>query len=229
MDNPLGPSSLLAQISTLRFPPAPLNAAMHRDVFNRLSAMETFNYTVTGDGIELVTPPREGGAVTRVAIGRDAVAVGFDPTTGSASFVAEQLTAILKELAAVLPVPVFIHQVHVVRKTIPLAGGADAREFLSANVLPAAGEAMRGWKRPPAALGARFVFAPQNANEMSSHDIRVESFLQDPRKIFVENAATFLIPLPAGQWDQLKANLAEANRFLDEHALSLLRGPSGPQ
>jgi len=228
MEHALGPLSLLAQVSTLRFPPAPLNAGHYRAVFNRLSAMETFNFTMIGESVELVTPPGESGETMKIALGRDFVTVSFDPTSRSADYAAEQLTAILKETAAVLPIPVFIHQTHVLRKTLPLAGNDDARTFLTEQVLCVPPGRLAGWSRPVAAVGVRFVFAPQQMNELSNHDLKVESFMQDPRKIFVENAATFLVPLPAGQWDQLKANLAEANRFLDEHALSLLRGPAAP-
>src|SRR5207247_7400241 len=102
VDQALGPSSLLAQLSTLRFPPASLNATHYREVFNRLSAVETFNYAVTGDGVELAPPPRESGNGIKVALARDAVHVHFDPTSKSADFAAEELAVILKEVAAVL-------------------------------------------------------------------------------------------------------------------------------
>jgi len=229
MEHTLGPLTLLAQVSTLRFPPAPLNAGHYREVFNRLSAMETFNFTMTGEGVEMTTPPGESGETMKIALGRELVHVSFDPTSRSADYAAEQLTAILKEIASVLPIPVFIHQTHVLRKTIPLSGNDDARTFLTEQVLCVPPERLASWKRPVAAIGVRFVFAPQQMNELSSHDLKIESFMQDQRKIFVENAATFLVPLPAGQWDQLKAHLAEANRFLDEHAMSLLRGSPNPE
>jgi len=194
VDTTVGPSSLLAQVSTLRFPPVPMAAAHNREVFSRLSRMETFNYIVGADAVELVTPPKEGGEVMRIVIGRETVTVALDPFMGSADFAAEQLGAVLRELTGVLPIPVFIHSVHVLRKTMPLVGGA----------------------------GVRFVFPPQQVNELSSHELRVESFLQDPAKIFVEDTASFLMPLPVGQWDTLKANLAEANKFVDEYASALL-------
>lgn len=229
MEQSLGPSSLLAQISTLRFPPAALNAAHFREVFNRLSTVETFNYAVAGEGVELATPPRETGDSIKVTLARDAVHVAFDPTSKSAEFAAEELLVILKEVAAVLPIPVFVHQVHVLRKLIPLAGARpDARDFLLHGVISLPQERLAAWKRGFAAVGLRFVFAPQQANDLSAHDLRVESFLPDPGKLFVEDTASFLVPMPAGQWDQLKANLAEANRFLNEYAAALLKGPLSP-
>jgi hypothetical protein len=120
-------------------------------------------------------------------------------------------------------VPVFIHQTHILRKTLPLSGSRDARSFLLSEILHIPQERMVNWKRPFAAVGLRFMFPPQHANELSTHDLKIESFLQDPGKVFLENTSNFLIPLPAGQWDLLKANLAEANRFLDEYASHLLR------
>jgi hypothetical protein len=224
----LGPASLLAQISTLRFPPAPLHAGQFREVFNRLSQVGTFNYQVTGDGVELATPPQESGHALKVSIGRDAVTVAFDPTGKSAEFAAEELLVILKEVAAVLPIPVFVHQTHVLRKIFPLAAGGDARAFLMESVIPVPPGRLAGWKRGFAAVGVRFIFPPQQMTDLSAHDLRIESFLPDPAKIFAEDTATFLVPLPAGSWDQLKANLAEAHRFLDEHAAALLRGSAAP-
>lgn len=229
MDQSLGPSSLLAQISTLRFPPAQLNATHYREVFNRLSAVETFNYAVAGSGVELATPPRESGESIKVSLTHDAVHVSFDPTSKSSDFAAEELLVILKEVAAVLPIPVFVHQTHVLRKLVPLAGAQpDARAYLLQGVLGLPQERLAGWKRGFAAVGLRFVFAPQRADDLSAHDLKVESFLPDPGKLFVEDSASFLVPMPAGQWEMLKANLAEANRFLDEYAASLLKGPLSP-
>ena len=232
MDTTVGPSSLLAQVSTLRFPPVPMAAAHNREVFSRLSRMETFNYIVGADAVELVTPPKEGGEVMRIVIGRETVTVALDPFMGSADFAAEQLGAVLRELTGVLPIPVFIHSVHVLRKTMPLVGGAgdrgaegkaaDAPTFILQDVIQIPPARLGGWKRPFASVGVRFVFPPQQVNELSSHELRVESFLQDPAKIFVEDTASFLMPLPVGQWDTLKANLAEANKFVDEYASALL-------
>lgn len=228
MDTRPGPGSLLAQISTLRFPPAPMHAGQFREVFNRLSQVGTFNFQITGEGVELSAPPQESGEALKVAIGRDAVMVAFDPTAKSADFAAEELLVILKEVAAVLPIPVFVHQTHVLRKIFPLTAGSDARQFLMASVVPVPPARLAGWKRGFASVGVRFVFPPQQMTDLSAHDLRIESFLPDPAKIFVEDTATFLVPLPAGSWDQLKANLAEAHRFLDEHATALLHGSAAP-
>lgn len=222
-----GPSSLLAHASTLRFPPSAWGAAQFRDVFNRLSAVETFNYTIHGESVELVTPPRESGEQLKISLGKDAVQVAFDPTAKSSEFVAEELMVVLKEVAAALPIPVFIHQSHVIRKTLPLLGGGDARTFLLNEVIKVPPERVAGWKRGFASVGVRFVFPPVQ-NELSAHDLKIESFLADPSKVFLEDAANFLVPMPAGQWVVLKANLTETNRFMDEYARTLLRGHLSP-
>ena len=224
MENMLGPASLLAQISTLRYPPAALNAAHYREVFNRLSKVGAFNYLIASEGVELVSPATESGVQVKVSLGKDSVTVSFDPTNKSAEFAAEELVEILKEIAGVLPIPVFVHQAHVLRKTIPLQGKTDSREFLMKEVIQIPPERLQGWKRGFGSVGVRFVFPPQNMNDLSTHDLKVESFFQDAAKLFVENTANFLVPMPMGSWDQLKANLAEANRFMDEYALALLKG-----
>lgn len=226
MEDVLGPPSLLAQISTLRFPPAQLQAAHFREMFNRLSKTETLNYLITGDGVELTTPPRESGETTRIAIGKDAVHVHFDPTNRSVEFGAEQLVAIMKEISGTLPIPVFVHQSHILRKTFPLKGKADARTFLLNEVVHIPPDRLAGWKRGFASVGVRFIFPPQQANNLSTHELKVESFLADPSKLLVENTASFLVPLPAGQWDALKNNLLEASKFADDYAVSLIRGPA---
>jgi len=229
VEDVLGPPSLLALISTLRFPPAHLQASHFRDIFNRLSATETFNYLITGDGVELVTPPRETGETTKITVGKDAVQVTFDPINRSVEFATEQLVAIIKEIAGSLPIPVFVHQSHVIRKTFPLAGKRDARSFLLNEIVHISSERLTGWKRGFASVGVRFVFPPQQINNLSSHDLKVESSLHDPGKLLVENTASFLVPLPAGQWDTLKTNIAEASKCLDDHAVSLLKGQSAPE
>ncbi len=229
MENVLGPTSLLAQISTLRYPPSQLQAAHFRKIFNQLSTMETFNYLIVGEGVELVTPPRESGESIKISLGKDAVTVSFDPTNRSVEFATEQLIAILKEVTTVLPIPVFVAQTHVLRKTLPLGGQTDSRSFLLNEVVHIPAERLAGWKRGFASVGLRFVFPPQQMDNLSTHDLKVESFLQDRTKLFVENTATFMVPLPAGQWDTLKANLAEANKFLDEYVFGLIKSPLSPE
>ncbi len=229
VEDVLGPSSLLAQISTLRFPPAQLQAVHFRDIFNRLSKVETFNYLIAGDGVELITPPRETGETIKISIGKDAVTVSFDPINRSVEFAAEQLVAIMKEIGAVLPIPVFVHQSHLLRKTIPLLGNTDARTFLLNEVVHIPPDRLTGWKRGFVSVGVRFVFPPQQANNLSSHELKIESFMHDPGKLLLENTSSFLIPLPAGQWDALKANLAEANKFLDDYAVTLIKGQPSPE
>jgi hypothetical protein len=228
VEQALGPASLLAQVSTLRFPPAALTAAHFREVFNKLSAIGTFNFLVGADSVELVSPPREGGDQLKIGLTKDTVQVSFDPTSKSAEFAAEELVGIVKEIAGVLPIPIFIHQVHVLRKTMPMAGAMDARAFLMQEIVRVPPGRLAAWKRPFAAAGVRFIFPPQQMNDLSAYDLKIESFLQDPAKLFVENTASYLMPMPAGQWDVLKANLADANRFLDESAHALLRGHPAP-
>jgi hypothetical protein len=229
MEQTLGPSSLLAQISTLRFPPAALNAAHYREVFNRLSQTGTFNYRITCDGVEIASPATESGEQTKVVLGRDAATLSFDPTSKSAEFAAEELVGMLKEIAGVLPIPVFVHQSHVLRKTIPLQGRTDSRQFIMDEVVHISPERLAGWSRGFASVGLRFIFPPQQMNDLSTHDLKVESFFQDSTKLFVEDTASFLVPMPSGQWDTLKANLTEANRFMDEYTLALLRGTPAPE
>lgn len=228
MEQALGPASLLAQVSTLRFPPAALTSAHFREVFNKLSAIGTFNFLIGADSVELVSPPREAGDQIKIGLTKDAIQVSFDPTTKSADYAAEELVGIVKEIVSVLPIPIFVHQVHVLRKTMPMAGHLDARAFLMHEVVRVPPERLAGWKRGFAAAGVRFIFPPQQMNDLSAYDLKIESFLQDATKLFVENTASYLMPMPAGQWDVLKANLADANRFLDESAQALLRGHPTP-
>jgi hypothetical protein len=229
VEKDLGPSSLLGQASTLRFPPMQLSPAQFRGVFNRLSAVETFNYAVTREGAELVTPVRESGEQTKIILGKDSVKLEFDPTGKSVEFAAEELVVIMKEVAMELRIPVFIHQLHVLRKTIPLAGKQNACAFLLQEILRLPADRLGGWKRPFSSVGLRFVFPPRQVNELSAHDLRIDSFMPDPSKLLVENSSNFLVPMPTGQWDTLKSNLLETSRFLDDYIGALLRPRLSPE
>jgi hypothetical protein len=179
--------------------------------------------------VELSTPAREGGERTRILLGKDSVRVEFDPTDKSVEFAAEELVVIMKEVAAELRIPVFIHQIHVLRKTIPLAGKQNACAFLLQEVLRLPADRLGGWKRPFSSVGLRFVFPPHQVNELSAHDLRIDSFAPDPSKLLVENSSNFLVPMPAGQWGTLKSNLMEASRFLDSYIGELLRPRLSPE
>ena len=75
--------------------------------------------------------------------------------------------------------------------------------------------------RDPQLYGIRMVFPPDQDNP-NAYSLRIESFNQDARSIFIENQANYAPILVARGLDVLSQNVDNAYQFLVEKALDFL-------
>jgi len=75
----------------------------------------------------------------------------------------------------------------------------------------------------PALLGIRFVFPP-TAERPGSHGLRIESWANDPRSLFLEIVSTYGPVRADGALVQVEENIHASYRFLTEPAMRFVAG-----
>jgi hypothetical protein len=81
--------------------------------------------------------------------------------------------------------------------------------------------------RNPRILGLRLVFPP-DAESTTANALRIESFHQDSRSLYVENQGTFRALPSEGDLREVEANVTETYRFLVERALRFVQAFDQP-
>ncbi len=75
----------------------------------------------------------------------------------------------------------------------------------------------------PALLGIRFVF-PATPERLGSHGLRIESWANDPRSLFLEIVSTYGPVRAEGALVQVEENIHASYRFLTEPAMRFVAG-----
>ena len=96
----------------------------------------------------------------------------------------------------------------------------DSREFLCRGMF-GFDEEVDVFARAPQLFGIRMVFPPDKDNP-NAYSLRIESFNQDVRSIFIENQASYAPILVARGLDALVENVDNAYQFLVERALDFM-------
>jgi hypothetical protein len=110
-------------------------------------------------------------------------------------------------------IPVSVAQQFVVRSLIAPRHHRDGREFLSKRLVAPGASAWQALERPIHSLGVRLVLPPQQGSQGTYH-VRVETWPQDPRSIWIENTGSFAGPIGAGDAPRLAELLFETYRYL---------------
>lgn len=121
-------------------------------------------------------------------------------------------------------IPTFLSQEFFVRKLAACPDGQDALGYISGAVLGLREGQMGSFQRPPSGLGLRLYFGAEQANPIV-YDVKIETFLRDASRVFLENHARFLQPLPASQPGQAVDRLRQTRSFLEEKVLEFIQGP----
>lgn len=72
--------------------------------------------------------------------------------------------------------------------------------------------------------GLRFVLNPIEEELPVQIEIKVESFLRDTTKIFVETQFSWPMPTPQGSSFDVSCRIERLNRFIEDHVLPFITG-----
>ncbi len=89
---------------------------------------------------------------------------------------------------------------------------------------------MESWQklgRPMDSLGVRFT-CPQHEEHTELCTVRIETWSQDPRSIWIENVGTFTNPISADDTPELSSHMSATYRFLTGPLCDYIQGFDTP-
>lgn len=220
----------IAFAAEILYPPQQLRADLVQSVHNSLyrqPAIGYQNFQVAPDGIHLTNVPQVPGQVSSVTFAWDRLVLREELRATTVEDFAARVVTVATTAFQTLGVGVSLAQQFVVRSLIAPRHFRDGREFLSRRLIAPGADAWQAFGRPLQSLGIRLVFPPhQGARE--THHVRVETWPQDARSLWIENTASFATPLPAAEAPQLASLLESAYGFVTGPVCNFLASLDAP-
>jgi hypothetical protein len=219
----------IAFLCELLHPPTVPDPAPVQRVHNHLfqSADPTYrSFTVTGEGAVLSNPPARPGAVSSATFLADRYQFREELSGLTVDEFARRVHEISAAVASATPGPegggvqIFTAQVVTIRTLVNPRRYQDSRSFVR-DAMFGFGSELEDFRRPPQLYGMRLVFPP-TPTEPHAFALRVESFANDPRSLFLENQGSFGPAVAARGLEVLAENVRTTYSFLVERALSFL-------
>jgi len=206
----------IAFTAELLYPPQQLRADLVQSVHNSLyrqPAIGYQNFQVAPDGIHLTNLPQAPGQISSATFSWDRLVLRDELRGTSVEDFAARTVNIATQAFQTLGIAASLAQQFVVRSLIQPRHFRDGREFLSRRLVAPGNEAWQVFGRPLQSLGVRLVLPPPAGSKGTFH-VRVESWPQDARSVWIENTGSFAGPIATGDAPQLAELLYETYRYL---------------
>ncbi|MEM7518687.1 MAG: hypothetical protein AAF368_17410 [Planctomycetota bacterium] len=193
---------------------------VHNQMFESGAPAYT-SFQVTQTGAVLSNPASRPGEVSTVTFLPDRFQ--FREELGGLTWddFATRVRGISEEVARLRGIPAFLAQQVTVRTLVNPRSRRDSRSFLRDDVF-AMGPELEHFDRDPAFFGLRLVFPP-TSDTNNAFAMRIESYNNDARSLFVENQGTFQQVKPDEEgMATIESNIEKTYRFAVERGLSFI-------
>ncbi|MGC6487078.1 MAG: hypothetical protein ACON4Z_05505 [Planctomycetota bacterium] len=214
----------IAFAAEILYPPHQLRADLVQNVHNALYKQPQLgyqNFQVAPDGIHLSNLPQAPGQVSTASFRFDRLVLREEMRGATVEDFATRTVNVATTALQTLGIPSTLAQSFVVRSLIAPRNFQDGREFLSQRLMPRVADDGATFGRPMASLGVRYVFPPHEA-QTETFQVRVETWPQDQRSIWVENTSSHPGALPAADTPRLADQLASTYQFVTGPVCSFL-------
>lgn len=223
----------LALLAEVLHPPVQHDARKLQGLHGALFQDPTLNYanfSLVPGGATFSNPTQQPGQVSALSFLVDRFQVREELGSGTPEEFGRRLEGLARLAGEHLGLQRYLAQQVVFRSLVQPRHYTDSREFIASGMWTMPRERMAVIGRPAQILGYRAVY-PQTPNDPSLYQLRVESFQNDPRSLFIELGATFaatqadFAPSPT----ELRANVERAHGFLHKRVLPFLEQFDQPQ
>lgn len=154
-----------------------------------------------------------GQPVSVVNVLADRIQIREEQTGCSRDDYATRMMVLAQTALETLPMQLFMVQQFAVRSVVNPVVTDDARAFMTQTVCGFDENLMGAFPSHPSLTGLRFTFPPDPATH-AVFNVRVESFSQDNRSLFLENVGTFGRPIVGAEVERLNERFASTYDFL---------------
>ncbi|GDY03045.1 hypothetical protein LBMAG49_23740 [Planctomycetota bacterium] len=207
----------IAFSAELFYPPMQLRADLVQGVHNALFRQPAFsyhNFQVAHDGIHLANVPQAPGQVSQATFLPDRLVLREELRGTSVEDFATRVVNVATTAFQSLGIVASLAQQFCIRSLINPKHHRDGREFLAQGMFASSPDAWQLLGRPPASVGVRMTFGPTET-QRELHQVRIETWPQDPRSLWLENTSSFATPLPVALLPQVAAHLYTSYGFLN--------------
>ncbi|MAD33837.1 MAG: hypothetical protein CMJ88_08775 [Planctomycetes bacterium] len=214
----------IAFAAEILYPPQQLRADLIQNVHNTLYSQPKLgyqNFQVAQDGIHLTNLPQAPGQVSMASFRFDRLILREEMRGATVEDFATRAVNVATTALRALSIPNTIAQQFVIRSLIAPRNFQDGREFLSRRLMPKIADEGSAFGRPMASLGVRYVFPPhQDAAE--TFQVRVETWPQDQRSIWIENTSSYTLQLSTDDLPRIADQLAATYQHITGPVCSFL-------
>lgn len=206
----------IAFAAELLHPPQQLRADLAQSVHNTLyqkPAIGYQNFQVAPDGIHLGNLAQAPGQISTASFAWDRLVLREELRGVTVEDFATRVVNVASIAFQTLGITATLAQQFVVRSLVAPRHFRDGREFLSRRLIAPGADAWQTLARPLQSLGVRLVLPPPAGGRGAFH-VRIETWPQDPRSLWIENTGSFAGPIATGDAPQLAELLFETYRYL---------------
>lgn len=178
------------------------------------------DFAVLATGAQLSNPPMKRGMVSSVAFTADRIVFREELGSLTVDEFAKRVRSITEMATGMLGIQVLTQHQVTIRTLVNPRNFKDSRAYLKDGMF-GFGTEVEDFAREPQLYGLRLVFPP-NEQQPNAHALRIESFHEDTRSLFLENQANFAPLIVQRGLDQLEQNIHDAYAFLVERALAFI-------
>ena len=191
---------------------------LHNALFESGSQLYT-SFAVTPVAPILSNPGVRPEIVSQVAFLADRMQFREELGALTSDAFAGRVREIASRAAELCSIQTFLGQQVTVRSLVNPRHTSDSREFLRRSMFRFDNE-LEVFQRVPGVYGLRLAFPPGDG-ESTGHALRIESFVQDPRSLFIEVQSGYGGQMVPEGLEELEANVTETYRFVTErvHAI----------
>lgn len=179
------------------------------------------NFLRLPGGARIERKDAEGEGFSQLSFAQDRIQVIEDHTGTSVDEFAKKLHAVLSVALPRLGIPIILIQQNTVRVTANPNNYRTAGEYFARSVFRMGSEDLEMLSRPVNVFGFRLVL-PATAQCPENYHLRIESYVRDPRTLYVENVGQFKTPIQPTNLELVGKNLRTTSDFLIEKVLPFL-------
>ncbi|MFT4541965.1 MAG: hypothetical protein ACI841_001324 [Planctomycetota bacterium] len=192
---------------------------LHNEMFESgVPAYSSFSATPAGP--VLSNPTGRPGAVSQVAFLPDRIQFREELGGVTNEEFAIRVRQVAEVAAPMRGIQQFAAQQAVVRSLVNPKAFKDARDYLRDGMFDFE-NTLQTFDRPPQLFGLRLAFPPGDDHQ-NAFGLRVESYAQDPRSLFLEVQGSFGPLATLGGMNELEERVGETYQFLHERVLPFL-------
>jgi hypothetical protein len=179
------------------------------------------NFHLIPGGASFFNPPSQPTMVSAAHFLPDRVQIREEMTGISREEFQDRIERVAAYSLEHLGIEQFALQNFVVRSLVNSRVYPDSKEFLRKSVLNMEDEDFQVLEREPQIVGLRFFF-PQTNETRGAFNIRVESYVQEPRSVFVENIGIFRSLVTGLNLNELTSNFFATYDYLDSNIVDFI-------